>query len=152
MSVDRNFYLGPYAECVARVEHRTEGRAGCVNRACTAHHVPAVHAFCPTCGKPIKAFSVEVKARAPDVMDITGEALHDFAAPPGQVFFCMPNVRREGKPEDVDFDTLTAVDLRARHMGAEEVWFARAFAPELAKLREAFASVEIKWGLLQWYS
>ena len=33
MSVERNFYLGPYAECIARDEHRAEGRMGCVNRA-----------------------------------------------------------------------------------------------------------------------
>jgi hypothetical protein len=86
-----------------------------------------------------------------DVMDLTSEALCEAEVNmPG--VFAIPNVRRKGAPARLEEDNAIAVDLRSRDMAAECAWFERAFAPELAKLHAAFASVEVKWGLLQWFS
>ena|SRR6185312_5349388 len=87
----------------------------------------------------------------PDVMDLTGEALCEVEVR-HPCALAIANVRRPGEPGDVMDDASFAEDLRGRDMAAEVAWFESAFAPELAKIREAFASVEVKWGLLQWFS
>lgn len=95
-------------------------------------------------------FAVCTKGRG-DVMDLTAEALTEAEVNRTGVYV-IPNVKRKGAPPRMDDEEAFAVDLRARYAASECAWFERAFAPELAKVRGAFASVEVKWGLLQWFS
>jgi hypothetical protein len=157
MSVDRNVYIGPYAECVYKQEKTTEERTGCVNAKCKAHREESADAFCSKCGKATSTFTVEVDEEPADVADLTDETLSaaDSGAYQDSIdrTYVIPNMRRKGAPKLEDVEDLDgAIDLRTRDMAAECAWYEQAFAKELGALRPAFASVEVKWGLLQWFS
>jgi hypothetical protein len=147
MSIDRNMHLGPYAQCIYVKRTRPVERDGCEDH-------PGVYLagkFCPSCGKPVGKYTVDVADR-PDIMEITDESLYGaMASDDGCI--AMANVRRKGAPKrETDSDAEAADDLRGVDMAAECAWFEKAFKPELTKLRSVCLSVEVRWGLVRWFS
>ena len=157
MGVDRNQHLGPYVECVFKAEKRTVKHLGCANPECAEYKRKHSEKFCSTCGSPRAGFEVEEDAPPPDIGDLTREHLSQADSRAyngrGDRTYAVANIRRKGAPTDIDLDEGTeSIDLRGRGMADEIRQFEEAFAPELAKLREAFASVTVRWGFLQWYT
>lgn len=111
MSVDRNMYLGPYAECVFKVDAD--------------------------------------RTRVEDVTDHRMRGADSRAYGKIDRTFAISNYLAKG----VDVENLDgAINLLSRDMAGECRRFEESFAADIEKLRVAFASVEIRWGLLGWYT
>jgi hypothetical protein len=156
MSISKHIYLGPYIECTYKPATRTTYVNGCTNVSCERHtkRPPAYMStrFCPACGAPIGKIPVEVPDR-PDCYDVVGDELLNMSSRT-DVLRLAPNVHRSGDPRpswQLDGDEEFCLDLQQVNPRAEMVWLERAFAPEISKLREAYATVEIKWGVCQYF-
>ncbi len=144
-------YLGPYVECTFKPMTRTVQQMRCPKEGCTKRGFASNAKFCDTCGSEIASVPVEVPTH-PDAEEITKEALSSMNMGTEEGTWLVPNVHRKGQPERPNhLDDEVHLDLRNVSMAVEMKWFEEAFAKELAALRPHYASVEIKWGLHQYY-
>lgn len=152
-------YLGPYVECTYKPTTRTEHVLGCPNPKCVkspknpnAKGPYPRGKFCEDCASPIQMIAVQV-ATCPDHAELTKEALCDMNGGTEELIWLIPNVHRKGAPprSRSGSDEETHQDLRGVDAEAEIHWFEKAFAEELAILKEHYAKAEIKWGLHQFY-
>ncbi|HZL94963.1 MAG TPA: hypothetical protein VFB99_15015 [Vicinamibacterales bacterium] len=155
MSISKCLYLGPYVECTYRAAIRTVTVHGCTSPSCKRHpkrlQPDKTGEFCSACGSRNGPVPIGVDDR-PDRYDIVGDELFTIATDRGDILWLAPNVRRKGDPRpQFDDDGEIHLDLRSIDQAAEMAWFEKAFAPELAKLRVAYATVEIKWGMHQFF-
>ncbi len=162
MGVHTYIYLGPYVECTHRKMTRTVTMRACTKKECAAHPNKLGKSitgnFCPVCGLQLG----DVKFEVPEFIspyDVVDDELAPLSSDDGEgeggrTFCLCPNDRREGDPADrrgrMTDNEEFALDLRTVDMKAEMDWLSKAFAPELVKLRENYAKVEVKWGLHQY--
>jgi hypothetical protein len=151
-------HLGPYVECAYKKEKKTVKRIGCVNASCARFHKKNTETFCSVCGQKTEGFAVKVDADKPHIETVTEERLsracnRSYDSDLDHTFG-IPN-RWDESPITSDMtigDEAESVDVLCRDIDAEVAWFKREYATSLDKCREAYASVEVKWGLLQWYT
>jgi len=151
-------YLGPYVECTYKPETRTENVLGCTNKACSKHPKKvgpsAAGAYCSACGSPNDDIPITVKAYT-HRYDVVGDELFDINSEDKKnrdILWLAPNVLRKGDPrEKFDDDGEVHLDLQKSKPEAEIAWFKDAFAKELRKLEAAYATVQVKWGLHQYF-
>jgi hypothetical protein len=154
--IQKCLYLGAYAECTHKPKMRTELLYGCTNTSCLKHPLEngqkAVGKFCSACGQLNDDVAIKVQDRV-SYYDVVGDNLFDLARSDRTGFLWLaPNRRREGYPRpDVNDEEEIHLDLRGVDPEAEMTWFKGAFADELKKLEEAYATVTVKWGLHQFF-
>ena len=155
MSSHLHVYLGAYVECTYQDTKRTAHVQGCTNSKCKRH--PKTWGsdvrgkFCEECASPIGKVAVQV-AEHPDDAEITKEALSNANMGDDERTWLIPNVHRPGEPrKGRREDREEHVDLRDVDPKAEMAWFEKAFAKELDALRPHYKSVEVKWGLHQFF-
>lgn len=159
MGIDRNFYVGPYIRYTKKKVEFEQTLKGCLNKSCPAHKRAAAWdtppKFCPECGGATGSFQAKGKK------DIT---LYDLFEQEEDVFstatdseykgayeFLIPNHRRK-PPREFRIEMSTRIDLTDFDPKDEMVWLEEAFAKELEKLRATFDKVEIRWGVITYYS
>ena len=152
----KHLYLGPYVECTYKKATRTDHVVGCSAAECKKHPKKvgpnAEGQFCSACGAPNTKIPIEVADRT-DRYEVVGDELFDLHSEKHQdVLWLAPNVRRKGDPRPkFDDSGELHLDLQGNDRVAEMDWLEKAFAPELKKLREAYATVTLKWGLHQYF-
>lgn len=157
MGTSRNVYLGPYVECKQRPATKQEDRQGCSNERCANHarknefgsEMARGAKFCATCGTAFAKVSVTVKVYA-DPYDVVGDELSAHETDGGVIILVDNGGRKPPRVLHLDFDH--AEDLSRVDPGSEVRWFERAYALEIAKLRDAFDGVTVKWGVHLWTS
>lgn len=152
--MSRHLYLGPYIECTYKPATRVTHVTGCLNAACESHPKKvgpnARGKFCSTCGAENGQIPISIPD-LPDRFDVVGDALFDMN-PRTTILWLAPNVVRKGDPRPkLDDSGEFALDLQGVDREAEIAWLEKAFAPEIKKLRAAYATVTLKWGLHQYF-
>lgn len=150
MSRTIHVYAGPFLRCRAAFEERQAGTA----RRCVTLHCPGgtlSGRYCPHCGKEGVGTLTMRKVRTHEPYDLTAGALcsvgqDDF---PEEWDFVIPNVSR-GQPRNFELETGDRLALHDADPVGECGWLEKAFAPELAILRDAYGAdaVEMCWGVL----
>jgi len=152
MGVDHRLYLGPYIECTYKDAVRTVRVFGCPVSTCIQHPkrvMPGASGkYCAECGALNEQVRVQVPDR-PDPYEVVGDELFNMSTSSEDPVWLGPNralagsheVSADAENEEVHMD-MQHVDPRA-----EIALMERAYASELEKLRAAYATVEVKWGL-----
>jgi hypothetical protein len=151
-------YFGPYLECTYKPKKKTVPVHGCTNTSCEEYPRPNTLSgrgnFCQTCGSATGAAAVEVDDR-PDRYDVVGDTLHEMRTCEDDRILLAPNVRRSellrpGDPREA-FSPGEPFEIDPREIDHEEDlrWLEVRYAPEIEKLRAAYATVKPKWGLVQ---
>lgn len=154
MSSSLHVHVGPYVRCVAPPVAAPAEIRSCLNAECPKHCEDRwEHAsFCSACGRPITRTTVEVKRRA-DAYDLIGDELAGMGDRSRTgVEYLRPNHQgpREFCFDDAD-ESDEALDLTDLDRAAEIAWFEKRYAKALAKLRAAFESVDVRWGVRAFY-
>ncbi len=153
-------YLGPYFECTDTPKTTRANIFGCGKEACAAYvgsetnPYDAHEKFCAKCGSAHRNVRVS-RAVHVDVVELFGDQMsarrHDLPGRADKVIV-IPNIQRKGEPRaDIDMDGDYVIDMSEVDTRAEMAWLETAFAPELRKLRKAFAKVETKWGAFSYW-
>ncbi len=161
MGLYLHVYIGPYAECRYRNESREIDVYGCTNTACGEYKKRQTWPmtgtkFCAACGSAIGQ-SRRVDRYRPSPFDVLGESEALFVlgptdnepGPMADRLWFGANVRgpRNFNPDrNHHREDLTQLDREA-----EMQWFTGRFESDLAKLREAYDALTIKWGLHVYY-
>ena len=123
MGVERGLHIGPYVRCTYKDATRKENMRGCTNTSCKQH---------PTKSGP----------------NATGKFCSACGGPNGDVAIELP---ARPDPWDVNGDRVIHLDFEGIDPDAEMAWFAQAFAKELDALRKVYETVEVRWGLHQYF-
>lgn len=156
MGMSKCLYVGPYFECTQRAAKTKVSVHGCTNKECQAYPRQegrdSSAKFCPVCGTRIGTVIVEVDYLA-DAYEVIGDEMHNLCyCSSNRKVLLAPNVKRKGDPRwELDDDGEVHLDLSKVKHEDEMRWLEKAFAPELKKLRAAFAKVEVKWGVHQYF-
>ena len=161
MSTHGYIYLGPYVECTYAKKKRAVLVFGCTSASCRKHPkargLAPERAFCSACGAPNGQIQVEIDVRT-HPYDVVGDALSEIPTNRrDDVLWLIPNERRAGRPRpNVDFDSADEFHMDLGEIGdvertKEMVWLQEAFGVELAKLREAYSTATIKWGIHHYF-
>lgn len=157
MSIDRYIYLGPYLECTWKPKTKTVTRKGCSNAQCSQYR-KGNGAFCSTCGSKITSYKVDEPADVPSVHDILEKrGLHWDAlvemmweSDDETVRYLGPN--DQGIGIHIDTDDTEHLDLREQDRAGEMKQFEVRYAKEIEALKKVYESVEVKWGLHQYFN
>lgn len=162
MGVDKNISLGPYlvAEGKKIVSVNVSHRA-CDNDKCKKYRKKASNdeKFCTKCGTEIKkiSFTVDEEQDARDLLDENDFLDELVYTDPmlGESNIFLANHR---SPFDNDgrsqLDESGDVDISKLNIAAEIEWFKERYKKVLDVLIENFGeeNVQIKWGVVVWYS
>lgn len=158
MSMYQSIYLGPYVHCKIRLATRTILVFGCPNKSCSIYvskkgqDCSREQAFCGKCGSRQVDIEVETTTE-PEFYEVVNEKLATIGRRDFSVLVAVPNVRREGDPgRHYDTGATVHLDLGSIDMASEVVWFSKAFAPEIEKLKAVYDDVTVAWGFHVYYS
>jgi hypothetical protein len=108
--------------------------------------------FCSACGS-----SIESLQRNGSTYGTVYDLVEDYLFQMGdlgsdRLFHLAPNVNRKPpRPLHIDEDSEVHLDLQTCSPDAEKEWFEKAFAEEIAVLREKCNDVKIGWGLHHYF-
>jgi hypothetical protein len=147
MSVDRNLYIGPYVRCTRRNETETYTEHGCPVHA-PDHNSPGP--YCRKCGAMF-VDTIRVRPKHISSYEVVGDELHGYEDE--GTLYLFENGTKKGAPEyGLDEHEQSSVDFADMLPSRDRDWFVSAFAAELAKLREVYDDVEVRWGVHRWFS
>jgi len=163
MSIDRCIHIGPYVKCTFKRTTRSEPEFGCTNDSCKLNPVRRAEAgtllrfgqgagrYCSECGCLHGQVNVPISVR-PDYSAITHERLRPIGeSEDGDIIYLAANVDL-AVGLGIDTDSEFHIDFAAFDVPADIAAFERAFAAELAAIREASATVKVAWGIHQFFT
>jgi hypothetical protein len=165
MGVDTNLNIGPYmiATGMKKVECN-ETITTCSDKKCSMyeHNVRIASKFCASCGAAVKektytqhkvfsaAYIISEKREFEDCLCCTGVFVQGGN---NESMIFVPNQRSPfDKERDLDDDG--AVELTNANAQAEIDWFKETYGKIIEYLHDNLGpdSVEVKWGIVKWYS
>jgi len=153
MSSELNIHVGAYVEITAEPIYETEDVL-----MCTMHRDVNIGAYCPKCGSKLQLISV-TEARQPSLYTLLPEDEYTDRLSEAEVsddldvVYAVGNWNGDETKLDMNHEyasTLNEItpDMPARFIEA----FSAEYADVLAVLRERATSVEVKFGVLTWWS
>jgi len=153
MGTSRDLYLGPYLKCSYHTETKTVERRGCPKCKEPKYHSSK---FCPDCGTELGTYEEEVKAASADYYDM--DDLIDVFNTQGEYAnhdgfeILMPNMYRDAPRSFSISEDFSHLNLKDVDVDVEMKWLETAFEEEIGLLYERYDSVEVCWGVVQWWS
>lgn len=151
-------YLGPYVECTYREATKEVDVCGCTSPTCSQYanrsqwsRLSAQVKFCSCCGSTIglSKKTIPDKPSRFDVVQDELRSLNEYEVT--EQVLLAPNIINSGLPRPFnleDVESSVHLDMATLTTSAQEiVWFHDRYADALKKLRAAYATVEVKWGL-----
>lgn len=149
-------YVGPYAVANGTKNlERIEVERVCPNKKCVKYEKKTNDKFCSQCGTTI--INVDVpkvdKFDAQDLMNERREFIDRLTCPGEMSHILMSNKRIPGGIE-IDADSGSEIhEFKDTEIISKQIaWFEKEFANEIAYLRENLKKVEIKWGIINYWS
>ena len=161
MSIDKNIYIGPYAVVPKEQVEKAVSVDGC--QKCKTEN--GKDGFCSKCGAKRTTYKKVVKVNRVDDWDLSDKMKERLISPhPMSSFlsateeFWIPNVDIPGIKRQVHFSGGTAGDdqrvipMSENMMGIEEKAFREFFKDDLETIKDAYSKLDVKWGLIIYYS
>lgn len=159
MSINRYLYLGPYLECRWSPKTKEVSRKGCPKRECKLYKETTGRGeFCPACGTKVASYKVTVPKEMPGSFELleahglNGDALAvmTWDSDEENVCYLGPNTSHLGR--EISDYAVVHLDLRGLDREAEMEEFEDRYAKEIKALKTVYATVEVKWGLHQYFN
>jgi hypothetical protein len=162
MSSEYQVYIGPYAVCTCPVVETTKTVRACPNTKCILHRTNSGESFCCACGTAIDNVAVPVRKPAVDAWDMEERIDHVLRGPGGEEWFekeqagtrvwlASENRVDGGRDFHYDIDETEICDVQPSDITKEIAMFLTQYARALDALRSTYTTMDVRWGIIQYY-
>jgi hypothetical protein len=149
-----NNYVGPYLKCCFHyneVKIEKFGCSKCNNK--KSDFSGKKYKFCPECGNEYGNYEIEEKEKSVNHWDLLEDTFMDtFETEFGDFDILMPNGDDfEGRDFDISDDGCLQ-EIDSERILKETKWFENKYEKEIKLLIDNYDKVEIKWGVIRYYS
>lgn len=156
MSSEHVSYVGPYVVAKSHEQKGIESVETCVNTSCKQYGLPLRDPYCRVCGSQVELTDVEIdefSVNAWDMMEEIDQKMCSHTTEKGMDCW-FSNLTTMGKKvgrslsvgeEDMEFLITPKV------IGKEIKAFMELHGKDIEKLKDAYDSVEIRWGILAYW-
>ena len=147
MSMHNHIFVGPYLLGKYHLIDFISPVYGCPK--CLDVEFKSSTKFCAKCGTLITYYDKPKKYKSVNFHELVGDDFMDLGetSVPECVDILIPNENRNA-PRKFCFEIEGILDSSDFDIEKEKQWISEAFKEEVYKLRDAYDSLEIKWGVL----